>query len=553
MIQRLVGGSIALAVSATLASLAHAQTSPQTSVNVDVRYWKRPCGMPAALAESARVTAGTLRVQDGTGRTTSIALGAAPAPLTLSVADPWTATLLLETPRIRMVGATAEATAIDLAPAVVQNGTATFSMYLKEDDRNANINALLELERAALYAAQANGAPLPRVSAHLLDAASAAAAGVSHFDAPQRINVIPDDRWDATPLIHEYGHHVLHEVAPGGPAGDEHYTEKSYPEKPDLAWTEGFPDGFTGLVTQPESAGIVLRRCGPYMSFAEKPARPRLAPADARYAQYNETRVAAAMYDLVDYLGGGTAGFGRLLTAMRAYRRDGHGVWTARDLRDLAVQHFERNAFDHAAIDGIFLLQGMSWTQHFVFGIPEMPSTYLRAAEDEIVVSVTGPNGFECRSADDTDAAHIETLDGGVGIVVGERVAEGGIAYSANDDCYLVTGDGKVAEAEPHGLGSDSVDIPFPYLDRLAHWTGPFTVHAKYVCEFNQALGTRRQFRCPSTFTVLLSVNNLLLPLNVPAFREPIPVTLVKDVEMAIVTFEANGNCKLIGGVDCGF
>jgi len=542
-----------------LASIAPSVAVAQTTIRVAATYWKRPCGMPGQLAESAPVTAGKLEVRRGSGAPVTVMLGAAPASVALTGSGFPTARLILETPRVKVVSGAASSTAIaiDLGFAVSRGGIETFSIPRKEDNYNGDINALITLERAADIAEQANGTPLPQLTARVFEGPTGV-PDATQFDTPAAINVVAmagsDDRWEPTPLIHEYGHFVLEQVAPGGPAGGEHYTEYSYPQKPDLAWTEGFPAAFASVVTKPEWSGLLFKRCGPYMSLVI-PTRPVLTQEHARYAQYNETRVAAATYNLIEYLGGGVPGLKRLLREMKVYRRDGHHVWTARDLRDLAVIAFEKSAADHAAIDEIFYMQGMRWEQSFGLEI-NGSEDYGKWADIEIMLSVTGPGGFDCRATSDIDETKLSALDGGRGSVTATKVAQGGLAYSANDDCYLISGDGVVGKKRPKArtMGIDSVEIPFPYLGGLAHWAGPYTVRAKYVCARDPNAGSAPGgVRCPATFTVQLRVWNSWLLINEPNLLKPIPVMLVKDIDMPIVTFKANGECKAIGGVDCGF
>jgi hypothetical protein len=550
MINRLV----VVAPVLVLSSVITGGVDAQAPLMVSVTYWKRSsCGEPAAAAKAAPVTAGTLRIQDGTGATVTVPLGPTPVPITIA-AQPLTATLLLETPRVKLVSGASSSTpvTIDLSPAVVQGRNATFSMYLREDDRNGSINALRELERAAEFAEQANGAPMPLLTAHVLDGPGA--PDVSHYDSPAKINIVGvtgrDDRWEPVVMVHEYAHLVMEHLAPGGPSGGEYLTEKSYPQRPDLAWTEGFSWAFAGLVTKPEMLGVMLYRCNPFMSFVDKPARPRLAPEDARYAQYNETRVGAATYHLVEYLGGGVPGFKRLLDGMKNYRRDGHSAWTARDLRDLAVQAFETTAADHAAIDDVFGDQGLSWLQGFAVGIDPTGARFeTRAAVEEIVLSVRGPGGFSCRATRDLDGTTLVTLDDGRGVALGEKAADGPLMYSKNDDCYLVSGDGVVSTPDFHGMGAEHVMVPFPFLSAQAHWTGSYTVTAKYVCDHNQAIGNRSQLRCPSTFdAIIIPVNH-----SRTGTKVPIPVKLVRGVETQVATFRANGECTVLTNIDCGF
>lgn len=541
-----------------LASIAPSAAVAQTTIRVAATYWERPCGMPGQLAKSAPVTAGKLEVRRGAGAPVTVMLGAAPASVALTGSGFPTARLILETPRVKVVSGVASSTAIaiNLGIAVSVGGVETFSMGRKEDNDNGNINALITLERAADIAEQANGAPLPQLTARVFEGPTGVPSA-TQFDTPAAINVVAvagsDDRWESTPLIHEYGHFVLEQVAPGGPSGGAHSIATSYPQMPDLAWTEGFPSAFAAVVTKPEWSGNLFYKCGPYQLLARVP--PLATRQDERYAQYNESRVAAVAYQLTEYLGGGAPGLKRLLDAMKIYKRDRHAAWTARDLRDLAVQEFEKSAADHAAIDDIFETQGMSWEQSFGLEI-DGSEDYGKWADIEIMLSVTGPGGFDCRATSDIYETKLSALDGGRGVVTGTMVARGGLAYSANDDCYLISGDGVVGKPRPKArtMGIDGVVIPFPYLGGLAHWAGPYTVRAKYVCARDPNAGSAPGgVRCPATFTVQLRVWNQRLIFNEPNLLKPIPVTLVKDNDMPIVTFKANGECKAIVAVDCGF
>lgn len=550
---------LAATVVALASSIAPWAAVAQPAVRVAVTYAERPCGMPAQLAQSAPVTAGTLEVRRGAGAPVPVTLGAAPAS---SVALPGSgllaATLILATPRVKVVSGAAGSTpiAINLGFAVSRGSVETFVVPSQEDHHNGSIHALIQLERAADVAEQANGAPLPQLTARVFEG-PAGVPSDTQFDTPAAINVVAvagsDDRWEPTPLLHEYGHFVLQQVAPGGPLGDAHSIATSYPEWPDLAWTEGFPSAFAAVVTRPEWKGKLKYKCGPYQSLDDVP--PLATRRDKRYAQYNESRVAAVAYQLTERRGGGVQGLKDLLDAMKIYRRDAHNAWTARDLRDLAVQAFENNsAADHAAIDEIFAAQGMNWAQSFGFEV-DGSEDYGIWADQEIMLRIAGPAGFDCRTTRDIYETKLNPLDGGRGVVKGVKVASGPLGYSENDDCYLISGDGVVGQRRPKArtMGIDAVEVPFPYLGGLDHWTGPYTLTAKYVCARDAGPKATPGFRCPDTFNVQLRVWNSQLIFNEPSLLQPIPVTLVKDVDMPVVIFKANGECKAFGGVDCGF
>ena len=327
----------------------------------------------------------------------------------------------------------------------------------------------------------------------------------------------------------------------------------SYPDKPDLAWTEGFSDAFAAAVS--DNHGILLWSCAPHENLSQSPVRPSLATeVDQRYAQYNEARVGAAAYQLLDYLGENAVGLARLLDALTQYKRDGHSVWTARDLRDMAVQEIEKTAADHAAIDAIFAGQEIAWGQEFAFGVP-IEDDGMRAAFGELALSVIGPGGFDCHVNSDQNHPKLTTLDDGHQVVSGIKSADGGLTFSANDDCYMISGDGKLNQGdEPHTFGIDDVEIPFPYLAGLVHWQGLYFVRAKFVCAFDPKDGAPHH--CPNTLKVRVSAVNVHLVLHARELAAPQTVILHRNVDQVVATFSADGKCILMassGAIDCGF
>ena len=103
----------------------------------------------------------------------------------------------------------------------------------------------------------------------------------------------------------------------------------------------------------------------------------------------------------------------------------------------------------------------------------------------EIKLTVQGPAGWRCESTSDTGPFLTQTLDSGVQ-VRGSRVIGGGLAYSSDDDCYLLSADGVVPNGRQALSSSsvviDSFTIPFAYLAGGVHRTGAFTVTAKCLC-----------------------------------------------------------------------
>jgi hypothetical protein len=98
MINRLLVAALTIALSWLIAPAADAQTP----LMVSVTYWKRSSCEPIHLAQTAPVTAGMLQIRDNTGAAVRMTLG--PKPVSINGAIlPLTATLLLQTPRVKVV------------------------------------------------------------------------------------------------------------------------------------------------------------------------------------------------------------------------------------------------------------------------------------------------------------------------------------------------------------------------------------------------------------------------------------------------------------------
>jgi len=549
-----MGKALALAVALACGAIAGAAGAgtDRATVAATVLYRSQPCsGAPGRVQVPKPVTAGTLELRRA-GKKVVVSLvdgGTNPAGVSLPGDGPVAATLVLQTPRVRVTGAGGgAATRIPLGTRRTANGRVLYSVG-NDEDENGQVNTLIVLQRAARVAAVTAPRQLPLITAHVHDRPQIG------FDPPNVIQVGKKDgleaRWEPTALVHEYGHFVLYTIARDGPdTNADHEVNKSYPSRPNLAWSEGFPNAFAGLVLK-EGGGLLVSGCRPYMNLA---AQPRLASKDdERRSQYNEARVGAATYQLVQrHLGGGERGLKRLLTALPAYNRAGHSVWTARDLRDLAAQKFESSAADQTTIDSIFFGQAMSWTANINVSFslqPDLEFARLRYAGATIQVRVAGPGGFDCRTSADIQPQPGTRYDGAQ-LALGTKQASGGLPFSGADDCYLVSaGPGPIDFKKRRALGFDQVTIPFPYLAGGQHWSGVYTVYAKYHCEFEP--GAPPDAYCPATKHVQIRPGNKALLLAVPTAIEGAPMTLVREAETTIATFKANGECK-IGAFDCG-
>lgn len=536
-----------------LTSIAAEPAVAATRVKVGVTYRWQPCSSAAdRLAQLKPVTAGTLVLKRG-GRTRRVSLLAGatmPARVALPGKGRIRALLELQTPRVRVTDSAGGLITIQLPAQAPRRGRVAF--VIRGEDRAADVNALIALQRAARLAAVTAPRQLPRVTAQITNR-----AGVAFFDSPTRIEVPngagsdADARWEPTELVHEYGHLVLHTFGAEGPDGGDHFITQSYPDRPTLAWTEGFSNAFAALVLD-EGRGALTFGCRPFVNLAVQPATPQLASdADRRYAQYSEVRVAGATYQLAQRLGGRTRGLKRLLDAVTRYRRDGHAVWTARDLRDAVVQSFERTGADHSAYSAVFWGQGMRWDRKVNVGLAPVDAERDRIVQAgmTMTVRVAGPGGFNCRTTTDIDPLDTLVVDGSLP-VIGAKRADGGLSFSNADDCYLSTGTTTVDFLTPHAFGFDSATIPFPYLAGGAHWGGAYTVYATYTCTFEPASDPNIRY-CPAALQTDVRADNLGLLVTVPSAAAPARIALPRGVETQVATFRANGDCT-VATTNCG-
>ena len=385
------------------------------------------------------------------------------------------ATLVLETPRIRVVEGSPSSSAqqIPLGTATAHAGKLSFSVGRSDED-NGHVNTLIELQRAARVAAETAPRQLPLLIARSTTASRPSAPGSPTTRQTSSTSAAARAATKAPPTPTPSGRVRRSPTSTGTSSSTRSpptirtrpATTTSRGPTPSCRPSPGVKASLFRLRRRrpPDWGGRLYINCGrPYANFASTPAVPALATAeDKRYAQSNETRAGGVAYQLIGHLGGGKAGLRRLLAALPRYKRGGHSVWTLRDLRDLAAQQLDKTAADHAAVDRIFVGQGVSWSQGIAIAVDRANFPQEVAASSELVVRVTGPGGFDCTSKADIDPATTAKLDSG--IAIGTKVADGGLSFSADDDCYLVSGDGKLPDDPPRTLFGDRATMPFPFL-----------------------------------------------------------------------------------------
>ena len=488
--------------------------------------------------------------------------GAAPGSASLAGSGPVTAKLILQTPLVRVVdGATGNAAQrIGLGSAVVRNGRVSFVLRRSESD-DGHVSTLIELQRGARFASRNAPRRLPVLTANVVDGPVASRPGTG-FAAPARIVVgkgssgfggtgDTDAQWEPAILLHEYGHFVLHTVAPDNGPEVDHNWSTSYPEQPNLAWSEGFASAFAALarpklrrtaVPGLRPAGGELRGDPRAPGAGQRPRRPlRAVERDARRG---------GRVQVVKRLGGGDSGFKRLLAGLRAHRRDGHHVWTARDLRDMVVTQFERRRATTSASSRRSAARGCTGRCR-----SRSASGVVRGG-DALGGGGAGrqrrrPRRVQLRAVGRRRQRPEPTPLNGGGFALGQRFANGGLSFLDDDDCFLISGDGAVGGDEtPHSLGSDHAEVPFPFLAGGGHFGGRYEVRARYVCAFDVRFGPPEVFNCPAVATFKVGVVDPLLLGTVPELATLADVPLALNVDTVVATYTAEGKCS-VGTVDC--
>ncbi len=215
------------------------------------------------------------------------------------------------------------------------------------------------------------------------------------------------------------------------------------------------------------------------------------------------------------------------------------------------MRSFERSGADHGAYSTLFWGQGMRWDRKVNVGLATVDAERDRVSQAAMTmtVRVAGPGGFACRTTTDVDLLATVMVDEPL-LVTGAKRADGGLAFSTSDDCYLLTGTTTVDFANPHVFGFDQATIPFPYLAGGAHWAGPFTVYATYTCTYEPGSDPAARY-CPVALQAEIRADNLGLLVTLPSAAGPARIALARGVETPVATFRANRDCTVVT-TDCG-
>lgn len=335
---------------------------------------------------------------------------------------------------------------------------------------------------------------------------------------------VGDDAFEPWILLHEYGHHVLRSVADPGPdASGDHDPTSVHPEKPSLAWSEGFAQAFAAIARNNPVLGT---KCRTGINLASAPAEPR--PVDPRLAQHNEIAVAGAVWGVAAELGDGSAprGFAGVMRALASVTRSGNPARDVRDFRDfLAVAGLDAGRSD--TFTDIFAEQGIAWG----FGVSVIGDPDVANPNAPSVV-LTGPYG---NCADDA-------------------TTPGGLPDTEADDCR--SSDGSATVADGYYTFGSSVGVDFPFLAGLAHRSGPHVVSAQIVCRPIDVDDPP----CPGEARATLVIHNGDHPITTndafygqrtfEAMQVPVPVNATPA---PLVEFDGAGGCRVIPtGADCG-
>jgi hypothetical protein len=337
-----------------------------------------------------------------------------------------------------------------------------------------------------------------------------------HVGGPDEIS--NRDEYEPGILLHELGHYVHSVIGNAGPgSGGKHDLTSVHRDNPALAWSEGFADAFAAVLLNDP---IVKLNCQAEANLAATPATP--LPDKRRFAQYNETALAGAIWQVVGQYGGPRAGLKKLLRALHAYRRDGKPPRDARDAFDALLEQ-NLNWRNWGILSGAFASQWIKWDTSVGVGggPPDSRGRYF------FHYAIKGP--YSCESVPNTGQPN--------------NGVDGGLPFALDDNCLggLDTPD-------------SGAQIIFPYLAGTRHRNGEYTVSVTYRCVSepeNPCSGA------PAKANIYVfrheGIGPPQGPLSAGTIRLQAKLTIPRDATREIVRFDALGACTLlVTGADCG-
>jgi hypothetical protein len=302
------------------------------------------------------------------------------------------------------------------------------------------------------------------------------------------------DEWTSFALVHEYGHHVLANIANPPNAYGSHSFEKTYRDNPALPWSEGFANAFAAIVLDDPELTL---GCSVRMDVSAKPAIarvdgiPSLTPmplaAEKHLAQYNETAVAGSVWGVTGVLGSGdrVAGLGKLLRALKSFTAAYHAPEDIREVRDALTEFGTGQSTDlEQAIGDAFDDQRMRWG----FGLEEVSQVKNGLGNGWVVPWTTGSfcdmprPGTQAPVTRLTDAFFVGPIGKtpeGVYNHVATDVAVGPLAHTKHDECWE-TIRGVVLDA--NASVNYSLTQTLPFLAGQGHRQGRTILGVTFRC-----------------------------------------------------------------------
>jgi hypothetical protein len=451
-------------------------------------------------------------------------------------------------------------------------------VLIRQKGQSAAANVATVIDHGAFFAKETlpAGATLPAVTVLLryttdFSHDETSVGDTAYYPKRRTIEIDNDPKhptykyeWESFAILHEYGHHVLDSLADAGSLqGGQHTLVGVYPDRPALAWSEGFADAFSALVTGPPRLTF---QCRLIADIEATPATPSSKdPVEIDRAQYNEIQAAGVIWHLVN-IGGGSRDvrMRQLLTAARAFKGRagaGHYPESMREVRDALVgSPLEPDTLaGHDAIDKIFSDDHMGWGVAFLIDdvVIDNEGDDIGSFGQYLHLTLVGPYG----TCEDPRrfGFHLETpITGFPGLTWDGGFVQGGLDSTWKDDCFIASG--PAYDDLPHGLENNGeLELSFPFLPEQRHANGEFKLYATFHCDPFAA-----QPPCGGSFAYQITLfhgwfqDTQSPPAKVDkAFSETadivghhsfvgVPLTLGDGEKTEILSFDSQGNCEIV-------